>query len=166
VAEDPENDERRGDAPDSGDPSEDSEDQPAGGNAPADEVEQTPDDDSSDENVSEARAEEADRDDDEYGAHRSDVDAMGNDKRREVVGQQYGASRKKKLAIYGGVVAFLAVVVIAFLTVVKGYDNREVALKDTAPWTQENASNEAPRDVDFKANGPTDTIPAEDIVNR
>ena len=166
MAEDPENDERTGDAPDSGDPSEGSEDQPAGGNAPADEVEQTPDDKSSDENVSEARAEGGDRNDDEYGAGRSDVDAMGNDKRREVVGKQYGASRKKKLGIYGGVLAFIAVVVIAFLTVIKGYDQRDVPLKDTAPWTNADAAHEPPRDVDFKANGPTDTIAAEDIVNR
>jgi hypothetical protein len=172
VAEDPENDERTGDAPDSGDPSEGGEDQPAGGNAPADEVEETPDDkaadeDAGDENVSEASTREDEAPgDDEYGARRSDVDAMGNDKRREVVGQQYGASRKKKLAIYGGVLAFVAVVVIAFLTVVRGYDDRDIALKDTAPWTQDNASKDAPRDVDFKANGPTDTIPAEDIVNR
>jgi hypothetical protein len=168
VAEDPENDERRGDEPDSGDPSEGSEDQPAGGNAPADEVEESPDDKSSDENVSEATARDEDEapGGDEYGAGRSDVDAMGNDKRRAVVGQQYGASRKKKLAIYGGVLAFVTVVVIAFLTVVKGYDNRDIALKDTAPWTMEGASQAPPRDVDFKANGPTDTIAADDIVNR
>ena len=103
---------------------------------------------------------------DEYGANRSDVDAMGNEKRREVVGQQYGATRKKKLAIYGGVVAFIAVVIIAFLTVVQGYDNRDMPLTDTAPWTQAGASQEAPRDVDFKRNGPTDTIPTDEIVNR
>lgn len=167
MAEDPENDERQGDAPDSGDPSEGGEDQPAGGNAPADEVEQTPDDKSSDENVSEARTEGGERNDDEYGAGRSDVDAMGNDKRREVVGKQYGASRKKKLAIYGGVLGFVAVLVIVFMTVVTNYDERSVPLEDTAPWaTQTDASREPVRDVDFKENGPTDTIPAEEIVNR
>ncbi len=166
MAEDPENDERQGDAPDSGDPSEGSEDQPAGGNAPADEVEQTPDDKSSDENVSEARAEGGERNDDEYGGARSDIDAMGNDKRRDVVGKQYGASRKKKLAIYGGVLGFIAVLVIVFLTVVTNYDEREVPLEDTAPWTDAGASQTAPRDVDFKANGPTDTIAVEEIVNR
>ena len=121
--------------------------------------------DDSDDRVSEARGDDADGDA-EYGAGRSDVDAMGNDKRREVVGQQYGASRGKKLAIYGGVLGFIAVLVIAFLTVVRGYDNRDVPLEDTAPWTQAGASQEPPRDVDFKRNGPSDTIPTEEIVNR
>lgn len=136
------------------------------GTPPADEVEQTPDDKAADENVSEARTGDERPADDEYGAGRSEVDAMGNDKRRQVVGKQYGASRKKKLAIYGGVLAFVAVVVIAFLTVVKGYDNRDVPLEDTAPWTQAGASQGPPRDVDFKRNGPTDTIPTDGIVNR
>lgn len=167
MADQPEDDERKGDAPDSGDPSEGSEDQPAGGNAPADEVEQTPDDKSAEErsDVAEASADDEQKSD-EYGANRSDVDAMGNEKRRIVVGEQYGATRKKKLAIYGGVIAFIAVVVIAFLTVVRGYDNRDMPLTDTAPWTQAGASQEAPRDVDFKRNGPTDTIPTDEIVNR
>lgn len=102
----------------------------------------------------------------EYGGERSEVDAMGNDKRREVVGEQYGASVRKRLAVYGGVIGAVVLIVIAFLTLVKGYDNRDMPLKDTAPWTKESASQTPPRDVDFKANGPTDTIPADQIVNR
>ena len=35
----------------------------------------------------------------------SDVDSMGLDKRRQVVGQQYGASAKKQLTVYGIVLA-------------------------------------------------------------
>ena len=100
------------------------------------------------------------KDPSEYGGTRSEVDAMGNDKRREVVGQQYGATVRKRLLVYGGVVGVIVVVVIAFLTVVKGYDHRDVPLKNTAPWTEAGASQTPPRDVDFKANGPTDTIPA------
>lgn len=110
-----------------------------------------------------------------YGENRSDVDAMGNDKRRVVVGQQYGATTQKKLLVYGAVVGFFVVLAIVFLTVVTNYDSRDVPLEDTAPWAAANASQEAPRDVDFKANGPRNcpspcdsdvTIPAEDIVNR
>lgn len=104
--------------------------------------------------------------DSEYGGARSEVDAMGNDKRREVIGQQYGATVRKRVLIYGGVVGITIVVVIAFLTVVKGYDQRNVPLKNTAPWTEAGASQAPPRDVDFKANGPTDTIPADQIYNR
>lgn len=110
-----------------------------------------------------------------YGENRSDVDAMGNEKRRVVIGQQYGATTQKKLLVYGAVVGFFVVLAIVFLTVVTNYDSRDVPLKDTAPWTAANASQEAPRDVDFKANGPRNcpspcdsdvTVPAEDIVNR
>ena len=101
--------------------------------------------------------------DGEYGGERSEMDAMGNDKRREVVGQQYGATLRKRLLVYGGVVGVGILVVIAFLTVVKGYDQRDLPLKNTAPWTEAGAPQVPPRDVDFKANGPTDTIPANQI---
>ena len=60
----------------------------------------------------------------------------------------------------------VVLVVVAFLTVVSGYDSREVPLKATAPWSAEDAPQEAPRDVDFGRNGPTDTIPANEIFNR
>lgn len=111
----------------------------------------------------------------EYGENRSDVDAMGNDKRREVIGKQYGASVRKRLLVYGAFVGIVVVLAIVFLTVVTNYDNREMPLKDTAPWTTASGAQEAPRDVDFKANGPREcdspcdsdkTIPAEDILNR
>lgn len=115
--------------------------------------------------------------DGEYGENRSETDAMGNDKRRVVIGQQYGATLRKRLLVYGAVVAFIAVVAIVFLTVVTNYDNRDMPLKDTAPWTQAGASQSPPRDADFKANGPTpsecpapcsgdETLPANEIVNR
>lgn len=99
-------------------------------------------------------------------AERSDQDAMGNDKRRTVVGGQYGATVRKRLVVYGAVLAVIIGAVIGFLTIVTGIDNKEVALEDTAPWTKPSGSQDAPRDVDFKANGPIDTIPAEEIFTR
>ena len=100
------------------------------------------------------------------GAGKSDLDAMGNDKRRPVIGQQYGATARKRVLVYGIAVAVIVLVVIAFLTVVQGVDDKEIALKDTAPWSGPDALQEAPRDVDFQRNGPTDTIPANEILNR
>lgn len=100
-------------------------------------------------------------------AESTDQDAMGHDKRRTVVGQQYGATVRKRLIVYGAAVGVIVLVIIAFLTIVTGLDEREVALKDTAPWTQVEASEQSPpRDVDYKANGPTDTIPEGEIKNR
>ena len=108
---------------------------------------------------------------------RSEKDAMGRDKRREVVGGQYGATVRKRLLVYGAVVGVIVVGAIVFLTVVTNYDNRDFPLKDSAPWTQANDESPPPRDVDFKANGPRPTscpkpckgdvtIPSEDIFNR
>ncbi|MFN8150381.1 MAG: hypothetical protein U0R24_04540 [Solirubrobacterales bacterium] len=111
---------------------------------------------------------------DGYGEDRSDLDAMGNDKRRAVIGEQYGATVRKRLFVYGAVVVVIVVAVVAFLTLVTGYDNRDQPLKDTAPWAISD-NTEPPRDVDFKANGPREcprpcssdiTMPAEEILNR
>jgi hypothetical protein len=93
----------------------------------------------------------------------SDVDSMGLDKRRQVVGRQYGASVQKQLTVYGVFIAIVIVIVIGFLTVVSGVDNRDIPLEDTAPWTAATATQEAPRDVDFQRNGPQDTIPENEI---
>jgi hypothetical protein len=93
----------------------------------------------------------------------SDLDAMGLDKRRQVVGGQYGATVRKQLTVYGLFTAFVIGLAIAFLTVVSGVDNREIELENTAPWAQSAAPQEAPRDIDFPANGPVDTIPVDEI---
>jgi len=105
-----------------------------------------------------------------------DLDAMGNDKRRAVVGRQYGATMRKRLLVYGAVVATLVIVVVAFLTVIRGYDDRDQPIENTAPWANA-ADVKSPRDVDFKANGPHPnlcptpcnsdvTIPVTEIFNR
>ena len=113
----------------------------------------------------ETRAEEPD----------GDLDAMGNDKRRTVIGQQYGATVRKRLLVYGAAIGVIILAAVIFLTVVSGYDNRDIELKDTAPWTKADSAQEPPRDVDFKANGPrvcpqpcsSDiTMKAKDILNR
>jgi hypothetical protein len=93
----------------------------------------------------------------------SEVDAMGQDKRRQVVGKQYGATVRKQLTVYGIFLAVVAVVLIAFLTVVSGIDNADIALEETAPWTEPTASQSAPRPTDFPCNGPLNTIPRDEI---
>lgn len=101
---------------------------------------------------------------DERHAHqRSDVDAMGREKRRQVVGGQYGATVRKQLTVYGIFVAFVLVLGVLAVTVVSGIDNRDMPLEETAPWTEAGADQSPPRDIDFPANGPTDTIPVDEI---
>ena len=95
-----------------------------------------------------------------------DLDAMGNDKRRAVIGEQYGASARKRLIVYGIAVAVLILVVVAFTTVVRGVDERDIALEQSAPWAQPGSEQSEPRDVDFGGNGPTDTIPPNEVFSR
>jgi hypothetical protein len=45
----------------------------------------------------------------------SDVDAMGLDRRRAVIGGSYAASPGRQAALYGGVLAILALLVIGFV---------------------------------------------------
>lgn len=97
---------------------------------------------------------------------RSDVDAMGNDKRRAVIGGQYGASVRKRLIFYGVAVGVVIALVIVSLTVVSNVDNKDIALKETAPWTEADGSLEEPRDLDFIRGGGSDKLAPEDIVNR
>lgn len=104
--------------------------------------------------------------DGEQAGEAPDLDAMGNDKRRQVIGRSYGASAGKRVAVYGIAVGLIVLVVIAFGTVIKGYDNRDVPVEATAPWAQSGAETEPPRDVDFARNGPEDTIPEDQIFSR
>jgi hypothetical protein len=90
------------------------------------------------------------------------TDAMGLDKRRTVVGGQYGATVRKQVTVYAIFFAIMVVVLIAIRTVVSNVDNRDIALEDTAPWTQAQSQSE-PRPTDFPANGPTNTIPVGEI---
>ena len=53
----------------------------------------------------------------------------------------------------------IALVVIGSLTLVGGYDNRDIPLEPTAPWSEAEADLDSPRDLDFIRNGPENTIP-------
>jgi hypothetical protein len=77
----------------------------------------------------------------------SDVDAMGLDKRRAVVGQRYSASRGKQFLMYG---IFLVVVVALALGAKLLVDEADAppAKYDTeAPWAQPDANQVEPRPI-------------------
>lgn len=70
---------------------------------------------------------------------RSNVDAMGQDKHRTVIGQRYGASRSRQLAYYG---VFLAIVVVAYIGLKAGANQLDKAPaqdRDQAPWSKPGA---------------------------
>lgn len=118
------------------------------------------------EESAEERAASEGEDSGDFGSKRTDTDAMGKDKRRQVSGGTYGPTVRKQLTLYGIAIALIALVVIGSLTLVRGYDGRDMPLEPTAPWTKTGAELETPRDLDFIRNGPENTIPPEEIVRR
>lgn len=106
---------------------------------------------------------EHDSETEEHGDGRSDLDLMGQDKRRTVVGGQYGATVRKQLTVYGIFIALVVGVGYAAITVVGNIDGAEIPLEDTGPWTLGAGAEDPPRDVDFPCNGPDNTIPRDEI---
>jgi hypothetical protein len=80
----------------------------------------------------------------------ADVDAMGLDKRREVVGQSYGPSVDRQAAIYGIFLAVLAALVIGGKLLADELDRPPAEVKDQAAWT---GNDIAPTDIDFRSSG-------------
>lgn len=76
----------------------------------------------------------------------STEDAMGLDKRREVVGGSYGASLGKQAALYGGVLAIAAVLVIGFILLAGKLDQPPDTVQDRAPWATEPDAGQEPPD--------------------
>jgi hypothetical protein len=66
----------------------------------------------------------------------SDVDAMGRDKRREVIGHSYGPSRRSQIMFFVAVGAVVFVVVGGWLGLVALFDKPPNDFKDTAPWSK------------------------------
>jgi hypothetical protein len=70
----------------------------------------------------------------------SDVDAMGQDKRREAVGHSYGPSARRQIMFFVAVAAALVIVVGGWLTLVSVFDKAPTHFKDSAPWSTRPAS--------------------------
>lgn len=69
-------------------------------------------------------------------SHRSTVDAMGQDKKRQVVGHSYGPSRSRQLLYYGIFVAFVIALYIGGSIAVDELDAPPANNPDEAPWSQ------------------------------
>jgi hypothetical protein len=65
----------------------------------------------------------------------SDVDAMGQDKRRQVVGHSYGPSRRSQIMFFVAVATVAVVVVGGWLVLVGLFDKPPTHFKDSAPWS-------------------------------
>ena len=74
---------------------------------------------------------------------RSTVDAMGKDKRRQVVGGTYAASKQRQLAYYGIFVAFVVVLFLLASFAVSQLDKAPSHNPADAPWAQPGAPQQA-----------------------
>jgi hypothetical protein len=92
--------------------------------------------------------------------HDRSVDAMGQDKHRQVVGQSYGPSKARQLSLYG---VFIAIVIALFIggkIAVDHFDKAPSHNKDQAPWSASNAKQHTPqRFVDVQSNKPANAKP-------
>src|SRR5918994_3139152 len=104
----------------------------------------------------------------EAKAHKpSDVDAMGQDKRRQVVGHSYGPSRRSQLLFFVIVGVIVVVVVGGGMAAVAAFDTIPDKLPDEAPWSKRAATPElqaqqqaAPKPVDTPCGEPGNEYPA------
>jgi hypothetical protein len=69
----------------------------------------------------------------------SDVDAMGQDKRRQVVGQGYGPSKGRQLLYYGLFILLLIGLYIGAKIAVDELDKAPESVANQAPWSQQDA---------------------------
>ncbi|MGI8461422.1 MAG: hypothetical protein ACR2OC_07280 [Solirubrobacterales bacterium] len=75
----------------------------------------------------------------------SDKDAMGRDKRREVVGGSYGPSRTRVFATFATFFAVVAALGVGFYFLAKELDQPPAEQADEAPWAQVDAPQAPPK---------------------
>ena len=97
----------------------------------------------------------------------SPVDAMGQDKRRQVVGHSYGPSRRSQVLFFVIVAAIVVVIVGGWLAAVSAFDTIPDELPDEAPWSKPAATPElqaqqqaTPKPVDTPCGEPGNEYPA------
>jgi hypothetical protein len=69
---------------------------------------------------------------------------MGQDKRRQIVGQSYGPSKARQLAYYGIFVLFLVLLYIGGKVAIDQLDKAPSHDSVQAPWAQPQAPQTAP----------------------
>jgi hypothetical protein len=83
----------------------------------------------------------------------SEQDAMGLDKRREVIGGRYSPTLARQLTMYGIFVAVVAAIGIGLFVLVSDLDRPPKNYPDKAPWAQADAPNVKPPPLDFPTYG-------------
>lgn len=84
--------------------------------------------------------------DEEKVAQASDVDAMGQDKRRQVIGHTYGPTKRRQVLFFLVVAAVIAVLVGGALAAVAAFDQPPDSYPDEAPWSEADTNQIPPND--------------------
>jgi hypothetical protein len=74
----------------------------------------------------------------------SSVDAMGKDKRREVIGHSYGPSTRSQLLVLGAVVGTFVLLGVGGKLLAAHSDKRPATNPDKAPWSKPDAPQTPP----------------------
>lgn len=77
----------------------------------------------------------------------SDIDAMGKDKRRTVVGGTYGPTRARVFATFATFFAVVAALVFGFYLLAQELDKPPAENPAEAPWSQADAPQIPPREI-------------------
>ena len=78
----------------------------------------------------------------------SDEDAMGHEKRRQVVGGTYGPTRARVFATFATFFAVVAALVVGLYFLAKELDQPPKESPAKAPWAQEGADQKKPRPLE------------------
>ncbi|MGH2923081.1 MAG: hypothetical protein ACRDKH_03500 [Solirubrobacterales bacterium] len=97
--------------------------------------------------------------DEEKIAEASDVDAMGQDKRRRIVGHAYGPSKRSQALFFVAVGALIVIVVGGGLLAVSAFDQPPDAYPEEAPWSQAGAPQIPPNDPSGPCGEPGNAYP-------
>lgn len=77
----------------------------------------------------------------------SDVDAMGRDKRREVVGKTYGPTKLRVFATFAAFFAVVGALTLGFYFLAKDLDAPPAQSPDASPWSQPDAPQQPPKEL-------------------
>src|SRR5881394_1370914 len=78
----------------------------------------------------------------------SEVDAMGRDKRRTVVGQSYGPSKTRQLAVYMVFLAVVAALVVGGIILIGALDTSVGKnVPNSAPWSKPGDHQSNPKPI-------------------
>jgi hypothetical protein len=74
----------------------------------------------------------------------SDVDAMGRDKRRSVVGNTYGPTRRRQAFFFAIAAGVAVLIVLGAIAAINAFDQPEKNYPDKAPWAQSGGADNPP----------------------